>query len=54
MHLRKINMERARNVIRSSKYNYKNMLYLEIRNRRNALICRKVSWYISPDYLIAS
>lgn len=54
MHLRKINIERARNVIRSSKYNYKNMLYLEIRNRRNALICRKVSWYISPDYLIAS
>ena len=46
-------MERARDAIRSSKYNYKNMLYLEIRNRRNALICRNVSWYMSPDYLFA-
>lgn len=52
MHLRKINMKRARKTICNIKY--KNVLYLEIRNRRNALICRKVSWYASSDYLIAS
>ena len=53
MHLRKINMERARNAIRMSKYNYNNTLYLEIRNRRNAILCHNVSWYVSPNYLFA-
>ena len=51
MHLRKINRKRARKSICNSKY--KNTLYLEIRNRRNAIVCRDISWYASTDYLFA-